>query len=71
VEPGALVLAIDRLIDRTRALLAGARRGRLIREGLQVVIVGEPNVGKSSLFNALVAARGRSSRQCPAPRAIW
>jgi tRNA modification GTPase len=54
VEPGALVLAIDRLIDRTRALLAGARRGRLIREGLQVVIVGEPNVGKSSLFNALV-----------------
>jgi tRNA modification GTPase len=54
VEPGALAQVIDGLIDRTRALLAGARRGRLIREGLQVVIVGAPNVGKSSLFNALV-----------------
>ena len=37
-------------------MLADARRGRLIREGLQVAIVGEPNVGKSSLFNALAGA---------------
>src|SRR6202040_1504054 len=37
-------------------LLGAARRGRMIREGLQIAIVGEPNVGKSSLFNALAGA---------------
>lgn len=56
VEPGALASAIDGLLERTAGLLAGARRGRLIREGLHVAIVGAPNAGKSSLFNALAGA---------------
>jgi tRNA modification GTPase len=53
VDPSALAIALDTLLDRTSALLDDARRGRLIREGLQIAIVGAPNVGKSSLFNAL------------------
>ncbi len=56
VEPREVESILDTLRSRMDALLAGARRGRLVREGLQVAIVGKPNVGKSSLFNALAGA---------------
>ena len=52
-EAGA---AIERLIDRVDRLEADAGRGRLLREGAVVTLAGAPNVGKSSLFNALLSA---------------
>lgn len=42
-----------KLLEKVRALLAKAQQGALIRDGITVVIAGEPNVGKSSLLNVL------------------
>ena len=56
IDPGALAGAIDDLREQTTRLLAAGARGRLVREGLQIAIVGKPNVGKSSVFNALACA---------------
>ena len=49
-----LTTALKTIHAKVDALLATSATGRIIREGMQVAIIGKPNVGKSSLMNALL-----------------
>jgi tRNA modification GTPase len=53
---GLLERDLTRLIGETDRLLATSHYGAILREGIRTVIVGPPNVGKSSLLNRLVGS---------------
>ena len=49
-----LLIIIDELMQKMNKMIASSENGSLLKEGINTVIVGKPNAGKSSLLNALV-----------------
>ncbi|CAN5532774.1 tRNA uridine-5-carboxymethylaminomethyl(34) synthesis GTPase MnmE [soil metagenome] len=63
IPPTDIDSDLSTAVTALEAIIAGARAGMLYREGAQVALVGRPNVGKSSLMNALL----RSDRAIVTP----
>ena len=53
ITQGRVVEKLDVIIIELTSVFAKAKQGSLLREGINVVLVGQPNVGKSSLMNQL------------------
>lgn len=54
IHLSSLLAAIQKVLTEIRTLVASFDVGRILREGINILILGRPNVGKSSLMNALL-----------------
>ena len=51
-EPAKLQKRIEKIVKKINEMVESYKQGRLITQGIRVAIIGPPNAGKSSLFNA-------------------
>ena len=54
-EYSYLIEKFEDILAKINQVLAGAKTSNIFRQGASVAIIGKPNVGKSSLFNALLS----------------
>ena len=53
ITQGNVEKKLTKIIEAVSLVFIKAKQGSLLREGIQIVLIGQPNVGKSSLMNAL------------------
>lgn len=53
ITQGKVAEKLSAITQELRAVFAKAKQGSLLREGMHIVLIGQPNVGKSSLMNQL------------------
>ena len=54
ITQDVLIPKIVKLKDKLRKILRESKNGKIIKDGIKTAIIGKPNVGKSSLLNALL-----------------